>query len=137
MCIRDRYMGARSMEMGNPFRWVELTTDDLEQAKEFYSEIFNWKLEAFEESTLPYYFVKTGGDAQGGMMGKPSSRTPTAWTPYVEVKDLSSVWKKKKKKKNTLPLSFTNLTENTKNNKLKDNAREKIQDKPKKESDQK
>jgi len=77
--------------MGNPFRWVELNTDDLDGAKEFYSEIFNWKVEAFEDSSIPYYFVKTGGDAEGGMMGKTSSRTPTAWTPFMEVKDLSSV----------------------------------------------
>ena len=77
--------------MGNPFRWVELTTDDLDGAKEFYSEIFDWKMKEFEDSSIPYYFIKTGGDAEGGMMGKTSSRTPTAWTPFMEVKDLSAV----------------------------------------------
>lgn len=67
--------------MGNPFRWVELNTDDLDGAKEFYSEIFDWKMKSFEESSIPYYFINTGGDAEGGMMAKTNPHTPTAWTP--------------------------------------------------------
>jgi len=76
--------------MGNKFGWVELTTDDLEEARDFYSQVFDWKVEAFEEASIPYYIIKGGGLGQGGIMGKTSSRTPTTWTPYVEVDDLSS-----------------------------------------------
>ena len=31
--------------MGNPFVHIELQTKDLAKAKEFYSKLFDWKLE--------------------------------------------------------------------------------------------
>ena len=77
--------------MGNPFRWVELTTDNMEQAKEFYSQLFEWEMEPFGKASAPYLMVDTGGDAHGGIMNKPSTRTPTTWTPYVQVDDLTAV----------------------------------------------
>ncbi|MCB2228458.1 MAG: VOC family protein [Desulfarculaceae bacterium] len=76
--------------MGDSFGWVELTTDDLEAAKDFYGQVFDWKMESFGEAPMPYYIVKAHGKRRGGMMAKTSSRTPVAWTPYVEVDDLSA-----------------------------------------------
>jgi predicted enzyme related to lactoylglutathione lyase len=83
--------------MGNPFCWVELTTANLEEAKEFYSGLFSWKLEPFEDSSMPYFFVNTGQDPQGGMMPLPAPGVPTAWTMYVEVEDVSATCEKLKR----------------------------------------
>lgn len=76
--------------MGNPFCWVELTTENLEQAKEFYSQIFAWSLSEFQGAKIPYFFVNTGGQTKGGMMALPAPEVPTAWTMYVLVEDVAA-----------------------------------------------
>jgi predicted enzyme related to lactoylglutathione lyase len=76
--------------MGNPFCYVELTTRDLKGAKEFYSQMFDWKLEEFAGAPMPYFMVNTGVDPMGGMMGLPMPEVPTAWTVYIMVDDIDA-----------------------------------------------
>ncbi|MEW5914378.1 MAG: VOC family protein [Thermodesulfobacteriota bacterium] len=83
--------------MGNPVCWVELTTSNLEEAKQFYTGLFKWQLEPFAGSKLPYFFVHTGQPPTGGMMPRPGPDVPVAWTMYVEVDDLSETCEKLKR----------------------------------------
>src|SRR2546430_7502451 len=71
--------------MANPFVHVELTTDDLGKAKEFYGKLFKWVLEDTPMPDGTYTMVKPGDGTGGGMMKKPSPQVPTAWLPYVQV----------------------------------------------------
>lgn len=71
--------------MGNPFIHVELATDDLDRAKEFYSALFDWQLE--EIPGLDYTLIKVGTGTGGGMMAKPRPDMPSRWLPYVHVDD--------------------------------------------------
>lgn len=69
--------------MGNPFVHIELTTDDLGKAKEFYGKLFSWSLEDAPMPNGIYTMIKAEGGPGGGMMNKPSPEVPTAWLPYV------------------------------------------------------
>jgi predicted enzyme related to lactoylglutathione lyase len=71
--------------MANPFVHIELTTDDLGKAKEFYGALFKWSLEDMPMPDGTYTMVKAEGGPGGGMMKKPSPEVPTAWLAYVEV----------------------------------------------------
>ena len=72
--------------MGNAFVHIELTTDDVSAAKQFYKSLFDWKLKDAPE--MSYTMVDVGKGTGGGMMKKPMPQAPTAWTPYVEVADV-------------------------------------------------
>ena len=76
--------------MGNPFVHVELTTSDLAKAKDFYTQLFDWKLEEYTGDGQPYFMVATGSDPMGGMMGLPMPGVPVAWSVYIQVEDLDA-----------------------------------------------
>ncbi len=71
--------------MANPFVHIELTTDDVEKAKQFYGALFEWELKDVPE--MSYVTVGVGSGTGGGMMKKPMPEIPTQWMPYVEVAD--------------------------------------------------
>jgi hypothetical protein len=82
--------------MGNAFVHVELNTDDVARAKEFYGQLFEWELNdvPFEGGT--YTTIKVGEGTGGGMMKSPMPDTPSAWLPYVEVDDVEAAAEKAK-----------------------------------------
>jgi predicted enzyme related to lactoylglutathione lyase len=75
--------------MAHPFVHVELYTGDLAKAKEFYSKLFDWKL---EDMPMPggknYTLIKVGEGTGGGMMTSPSADIPPHWLAYVGVEDI-------------------------------------------------
>ncbi len=82
--------------MGNPFVHIELNTDDLKGSQKFYSKLFKWKLAA--PGGMPYTMIQTGSkETGGGMQKKPMAEAPTAWLPYVEVKDVKATIAQAKK----------------------------------------
>ncbi len=76
--------------MGNPFCHLELCTDNLDAAKEFYAKIFDWKLSAFPNPDIPYTMIDTGKEPGGGMMVLPDPQVPVSWTMYVEVENVAA-----------------------------------------------
>ncbi len=83
--------------MANPFVHIELTTDNVGKAKEFYGALFSWSLEDMPMPNGKYTMVKAGDGPGGGIMGKPSPEVPTAWLPYVEVDNVDATVAKAKK----------------------------------------
>jgi predicted enzyme related to lactoylglutathione lyase len=83
--------------MGNPFVHVELHTNDLPRAREFYSKLFDWKL---PEMPMPgggsYTMIEVGTGTGGGMMSNPAPGTPPHWMAYVAVDDVRASTKKAK-----------------------------------------
>ena len=64
--------------MANPFVHIELQTGDVATAKEFYSKLFDWKL---EDIPMPgggsnYTMINVGEGTGGGMMTAPSPGVP-------------------------------------------------------------
>jgi predicted enzyme related to lactoylglutathione lyase len=72
--------------MANPFVHVELNTTDLGKAKEFYSKLFDWKLE--DIPGMNYTTIGVGGGTGGGMMTHPMPGAPSFWLAYIAVDDI-------------------------------------------------
>ena len=76
--------------MPNPFVHVELDTTDLEQAKAFYSKLFDWKLDPFPMAEGEYVMIGVGEGTGGGMMKHPVPGAPSMWLAYVLVDDIKA-----------------------------------------------
>jgi predicted enzyme related to lactoylglutathione lyase len=78
--------------MGNPFVHVELNTPDPVKVKEFYSKLFDWKLEEMPNPVVPdssYTLIKVGEGTGGGIM-KQVAGGPAGWLAYVGVEDIQA-----------------------------------------------
>ena len=73
--------------MSNPFWHIELTTTDVEKAKAFYGEVFDWKLYTVE-GPMSYIEVETGSRPDGSIMALPDPGVPVAWKVQVKVDDI-------------------------------------------------
>lgn len=65
--------------------WVEISADNVERAKKFYSTLFGWKIEKFPGAT-DYWHIDTGGADEtpdGGLMARKHPEQPI--TTYVAV----------------------------------------------------
>ena len=80
--------------MGNPFCHLELTTHNVEGAKEFYAKVFDWKQTEFGSASMPYTLIDTGSEVGGGIMGLPEPGIPTAWTVYIATDDVDAACEK-------------------------------------------
>jgi uncharacterized protein len=87
----------KEVPMGNAFVHVELQTNDLAKAKQFYSKLFDWKL---QDMPMPgggsYTMIDVGGGTGGGMMTNQAPGTPPHWMAYVGVDDVRAATRKAK-----------------------------------------
>ena len=84
--------------MANPFVHSELNTTDLEEAKKFYGQLFDWK---YDEMTgadgLTYTTIGVGENPYGvggGMLAQRMPGAPSSWMPYVLVDDIEASTRK-------------------------------------------
>jgi len=83
--------------MGNPFVHVELNTTDVARAKEFYGQLFDWKLEDMAMGPSDTYTViKVGDGTGGGLLRNPEPGMPSFWLSYVLVDDIGAATQKAK-----------------------------------------
>jgi len=75
--------------MANAFVHVELNTQDVAKAKQFYSELFDWKLEDMP-GPMDYTVIKVGENTAGGIMKHPMPGEPSFWLAYVSVDDIKA-----------------------------------------------
>ena len=82
--------------MANPFVHIELQTSDLAKAKDFYSRLFDWKLEDIPapEGEMPYTIINVGEGTGGGMFANPDPKVPPHWLAYVGVDDIEASTRK-------------------------------------------
>lgn len=77
--------------MANPFVHIELQTGDLAKAKDFYSKLFDWKLEDMPvPGGMPYTMINVGEGTGGGMFANPDPKAPPHWLAYVGVDDIDA-----------------------------------------------
>jgi predicted enzyme related to lactoylglutathione lyase len=81
--------------MANAFVHMELNTTDPAKAKEFYSKLFDWKLEDMP-GPMPYTMINTGEKPGGGMMKHPVPGAPSTWLVYIGVNDIKAATEKAK-----------------------------------------
>ena len=80
--------------MANPFCHVELNTTDVKKAKDFYSKLFDWKLEDMPGGD--YTMIGVGEGTGGGIMKNPIPGAPSFWLSYVLVDDIQAATRKAK-----------------------------------------
>ena len=75
------------------FSWSELMTTDIDAAKSFYSQLFDWSLQDMPMEGVTYTVIRAGDREIGGMMATPpgDQGTPPAWGNYVTVDDVDKV----------------------------------------------
>lgn len=79
--------------------WVDLTVQDLEAAKGFYSEIFGWEYVDAGPEYGHYHRILKDGHEVGGLMramtedGQPLE-APTVWTVYLESTDIGETMRR-------------------------------------------
>src|SRR5579871_6858608 len=76
--------------MANPFVHIELNTQDPAKAREFYTRLFDWKLEDVPMPMGTYTMIKVGEGTGGGMMQHPMPGAPSMWLAYVLVSDIKA-----------------------------------------------
>ena len=69
--------------MGAPVTWFEISTEDAAAAREFYAELFGWKLQVMDE--INYALVDTDSGGIGGGIGE--AQGPNQVIFYIEVSD--------------------------------------------------
>jgi len=81
--------------MANPFIHVELNTTDVDKAKTFYSQLFDWELEDMQMGPSgTYTVIKVGEGTGGGLLKNPMPGVPSFWLAYVLVDDIGAATKK-------------------------------------------
>ena len=78
--------------MGNPFVHVELMTKDPIKSRQFYTQMFDWKLE--EIPGMDYTIIDVGEGTGGGIMKNPKPGDRDNWLPYILVDDVAASTKK-------------------------------------------
>jgi uncharacterized protein len=80
--------------VGNPFVHVELNTDQVDKAKAFYGELFDWKLQQAPE--MDYTMIDVGEGTGGGIFNTTGMPVPPGWFAYVGVDDVDAYTEKAK-----------------------------------------
>ena len=96
--------------MGNPVTWFEVTGRDGPRLQQFYSELFDWKLDT--NNPASYGIVDTGG-AIGGGVGATSDGSAGATTFYVETDDVAAHLKRAEAAGGTIVMEETQVMEGT------------------------
>ena len=99
--------------MANPFCHVELMTEDVDAAKQFYSQLFDWQLNDVPMGEDTYTLIHPGeltsGGTGGGMMKNPVPGVPPHWMAYVQVDDIETATAKAKELGGTVLKDVTEI----------------------------
>ncbi|MGH1352847.1 MAG: VOC family protein [Methyloligellaceae bacterium] len=81
-----------AMKQHGAFSWNELVTNDIEGAKTFYSQLFNWQLDDMTNEGMEYTTAKVSDQMMAGMMSTPpdAGNMPPMWGSYVTVDDVDA-----------------------------------------------
>ncbi len=82
--------------MANPFVHMELSSTDVNKAKDFYGKLFSWKMEDMPMPQGTYTLINVGEGTGGGMMKQMIPGAPSMWMAYVDVDDVEAATKKAK-----------------------------------------
>ena len=77
--------------MANPFGHIELNTQDVGKAKNFYKSLFKWEFQDMQGAGgIDYTLIQTGTPPGGGLMKHPMPGVPSFWLVYVNVDNLAA-----------------------------------------------
>ena len=83
-------VGAEVVNEPGAMTWNDLLTSDVEAAREFYTALFGWEVDAVPETDGRYSVIKGRDGSNGGMMALPAEGIPPFWQPYFAVESLEA-----------------------------------------------
>lgn len=96
--------------MPNPFVHVELNSNNVAKARDFYSHLFDWKLEDVPMGPgTTYTMIQTGPHNTGGGMWQNPVGPGSAWIAYVAVDDIETTTAKVKQLGGTVNQDITEI----------------------------
>jgi predicted enzyme related to lactoylglutathione lyase len=84
----QRTGGAEIFGVPGSLSWADLSSRDPEKAADFYSKLFDWKIDRLEGGPMPYWQVTVGDTPECGIMPMPPqlpAEVPSNWMPYFGV----------------------------------------------------
>jgi predicted enzyme related to lactoylglutathione lyase len=69
------------------FVWHENNSNDIEKAKNFYTELFGWETEVWKPGEMDYPMIKAGDKTHGGF-GTAEGGAPSHWLGHVLVENV-------------------------------------------------
>ena len=78
--------------MATNFGHIELITQNLDKAKDFYQKLFGWKVRDLPD--MPYSLFNEHVCPTGGMMKTPQTGSESFWIPYIVTDDITAVTEK-------------------------------------------
>ena len=87
-------MSEHNIPAHGTFCWNELSTNDLEAAKKFYTELLGWSLQTSDAAGMAYTEIEAGGRRIGGMYQQTPEcgpAMPPHWMAYVAVDDVDAL----------------------------------------------
>ncbi|HEX5551192.1 MAG TPA: VOC family protein [Nitrospira sp.] len=78
--------------MATNFGHIELITQNLDKAKDFYQKLFGWKVRDLPD--MPYSLFNEQLSPTGGMMKSPEAGSESFWIPYIVTDDITGVTEK-------------------------------------------
>jgi hypothetical protein len=98
--------------MANPFVHVELSTNDVDKAKSFYTGLFDWKLQDIPmPEGMVYTMIGVGEGTGGGLMKNMIPGVPSFWLAYAGVPDIHAATAKAKALGATVMRDVTEVTD--------------------------
>lgn len=84
-----------SRETHGMYCWQELMTTNVEQATNFYKQLFGWNYTKMDVENVDYTLIKNQGYDIGGIMMLPPDmkRTPSHWSTYFTVTNIDETIK--------------------------------------------
>ena len=81
--------------MANPFVHIELHTNDIAKAKQFYGALFDWTLTDVEVAPgHTYTMIGVGEGTGGGMMQQMMPGAPPGWLAFTYVEEIKAATEK-------------------------------------------
>jgi hypothetical protein len=89
------HIGAGMTYEPNTWAWAELVSSDLDRAKKFYSEVFDWTFDAIQTGHADGYLLVRVDESEplAGLMGRPPGMpadAPDHWAVYFSVADIQA-----------------------------------------------
>jgi predicted enzyme related to lactoylglutathione lyase len=78
--------------MATNFGHIELMTQDLDKAKDFYQRLFGWTVRDLPD--MPYSLFNEKLSPTGGMMKSPQPGVESFWIPYIVTDDIAGLTEK-------------------------------------------
>src|SRR6266700_5030532 len=86
---RRLYMAEAKTAVANKPVWVDLSTSDAAGARNFYSNLFGWKIDVNPDPQYGGYALAKQGDVDVAGIGpkQPGDPSPTSWSIYIGTTD--------------------------------------------------